>query len=139
MVLLDKAAAYWKKFIKNMKDLKARQDAEGLPLTSRILVFWSRLVKFKKIILAIPVGALSIILAMINLFKLPALVGIGLQADGTYSFQMIREVAVVAPMVVTVLCLMLMFASKRTLTPWMVSMLSLLLPVVLLITNTFPG
>ena len=113
--------------------------AENLPLSARILRFWNRLQKFKKIILAIPVGTLSIILAMTNLFKLPALVGLGLQADGTYTFQMIREVAVVAPMAVTALCLMLMFASKRTLTPWMVSMLSLLLPVVLLLTNTFPG
>jgi len=38
---------------------------------------------------------------------------------------------------ITAICLLLMFISKRTLTPWMVSLLSLALPLTILITNTF--
>jgi len=136
---LDSISNQWKKFLRKWQDMKLQNNDESQPLTAKILRFWYKLEKFKKLILAVPVAALTLVLAMVNLIKLPALVGFGLQADGTYSFQIIREVAVLAPMVVTAVCLLLMFASKRTLTPWMVSVFSLLLPLIILLTNTFPG
>lgn len=139
MRFLDQVAAAWKKFLLKLQSFNTQRNSDSEPLSARILRFWHRLENFKKIILAVPVGALSLVLAMTNLFKLPALVGLGLQADGSYTFQIIREVAVLAPLVVTAVCLLLMFASKRTLTPWMVSLFSLLLPLMILITNTFPG
>ena len=136
MGFLDQITAAWKKFLQNFRG-QDHQDRE--PLSAKILRFWHRLEKFKKMILAIPVAAVSLGLAMLNLVKLPALVGLGLQADGGYSIQIIREAAVLAPMLVTAVCLLLMFISKRTLTPWMVSLISLLLPLMILLTNTFPG
>ncbi|MBE6958300.1 MAG: hypothetical protein E7447_04030 [Ruminococcaceae bacterium] len=139
MRFLDSISNQWKKFLRKWQDMKLQNNDESQPLTAKILRFWYKLEKFKKLILAVPVAALTLVLAMVNLIKLPALVGFGLQADGTYSFQIIREVAVLAPMVVTAVCLLLMFASKRTLTPWMVSVFSLLLPLIILLTNTFPG
>ena len=139
MRFLDQMAAQWKRIQHKWKEYNAQKNDEGVPLTARILHFWHRLEKMKKLILAVPVAALSLVLAMVSLIKLPALVGLGLQADGSYTFQIIREVAVLAPMLVTAVCLLLMFASKRTLTPWMVSLISLLLPVIILITNIFPG
>ena len=95
--------------------------------------------KFKKLFLAAPVAAMSVVLAIVNMIKLPALVGIGIQENGEYAVQMLREIAVLAPILVTGICLLLMFASKRTLTPWMVSLFSLLLPLLILVTNTFPS
>lgn len=140
MRFLDQAAAQWAKLRQKLQSRKNQKVSDGdEPFTARVLRFWHKVDKFKKIILAVPVGALAIILAMTNLFELPALVGIGMQADGEYAFEIIREVAVVGPMAVTAVCLLLMFASKRTLTPWMVSLFSLLLPIMILITNTFPG
>ena len=90
-------------------------------------------------ILAAPVAAIAVGLAIVNLIKLPALVGLDLQSNGEFSIEILREVAVLCPLIVTALCLLLMFSSKRTLTPWMVSVFSLILPVLLLITNTFPA
>ena len=139
MDFLNQVAGQWKKLQKKIMSKLQQSDNSQEPLTVRILHFWHKVEKFKKMILAIPVAALAIILAMTNLIELPALVGLGMQANGEYSIQIIREVAVVGPMAVTALCLMLMFASKRTLTPWMVSLFSLLLPLMILITNTFPG
>ena len=133
MDFMNKVADVWNKLMPRKE--QANSDE---PLAARILRFWRKVDKFKKIILAVPVGALAIIMAMTNLIELPALVGIGIQADGEYAIQIIREVAVVGPLAVTAVCLLLMFASKRTLTPWMVSLFSLLLPLMLLITNTFP-
>lgn len=107
--------------------------------SAKMAVVFNYVYKFKKLFLAAPVAAMSVVLAIVNLIKLPALVGIGIQANGEYAFEMLREIAVLAPMLITAICLLLMFVSKRTLTPWMVSLFSLLLPLLILITNTFPA
>lgn len=96
-------------------------------------------VKLRKILLAIPVGWGAIYLALSNMQKLPKTVGIGLQADGNFHMYVTRLPAVLAPLLITAVCILLMFCSRRTLTPWMVSLFSLLVPVVLLITNIFPA
>ena len=100
---------------------------------------WNYVMKFKKLFLCIPVAVFAIILAIRNLFSLPALVGIALAANGDFSFEMIREIAVLAPLLVTGLCLLFVFMSKRTLTPWLVSVFSLILPLWILFINTFPA
>lgn len=92
---------------------------------------------FRKVFLAVPVAGGAVILAIVNLFRLPPMVGFDLQANGEFSFQMVRELAVLCPIIVTGLCLLMMFISKRTLTPWLVSVMSLMLPLLILLTNTF--
>jgi predicted membrane protein len=77
-------------------------------------------------------------LAFRNLGKLPELVGLMLQADGTFAVQMGRLPAVLAPLMVTAICLLLMFCSKRVLTPWLASVFSLVIPVVIWIINVYP-
>lgn len=94
--------------------------------------------KFRKVFLAIPVGVAAVILALRNMISLPVLVGLDLQPTGEFSIQLVREVAVLGPMAITAICLLLMFCSKRTLTPWLVSVFSLALPILILFTNTFP-
>lgn len=93
--------------------------------------------KFRKVFLAVPVGVAAVILALRNMIKLPVLVGLDLQSSGEFSIQLVREVAVLGPMAITAICLLLMFCSKRTLTPWLVSVFSLALPILILFTNTF--
>ncbi|MBO5322645.1 MAG: hypothetical protein J6A88_00900 [Oscillospiraceae bacterium] len=96
-------------------------------------------IKMRKIFLAIPVVWGAIYLAIYNQANLPAIVGLDLQINGDFNFQVIRELAVLGPVVITGVCLLLMFCSRRLLTPWLVSMFSLLLPVFILVTNTFPA
>ena len=91
------------------------------------------------IFMAVPVGIAAVWLAIDNTAKLPEQVGINLLANGQYQYVIDRSVAVLGPLAVTAVCLLLMFCSRRTLTPWFVSLCSLLIPIVLLITNTFPG
>ena len=96
-------------------------------------------IKMRKIFLAIPVVWGAIYLAIYNEANLPAIVGLDLQTNGDFNIQVIRELAVLGPVVITGVCLLLMFCSRRLLTPWLVSLFSLLLPVFILITNTFPA
>ncbi len=50
-----------------------------------------------------------------------------------------RGGAIFGPLLLTVVCLVLMMCSKRTFYPWLVSVFSLLLPVMILITNIYPA
>jgi len=100
---------------------------------------WDFVVRFKQFILAIPVALGAVILAIRNLGALPKQVGFGLQMDGTFDFVVGRGIAVLGPIAVTALCLLLMFCSKRVLTPWLVSVFSLVLPILLWIINCYPA
>lgn len=95
--------------------------------------------KFKKIIAAVPVATGAVVLALYNMGNLPKVVGINLLENGSFTYQIPRGIAIFAPVAVTSICLLLMFCSRRILTPWIVSVVSLLLPVVILITNIFPA
>lgn len=100
---------------------------------------WRYIKAFKKVWLTIPVVVGAILLAIHNLTHLPKVVGLNLQTDGVFALQIPRGTAVFAPLVVTLICLLLMWCSRRTLTPWFACLVSLAIPVVILIMNTFPG
>ena len=95
--------------------------------------------KLRSVILAIPVVITAIVLAVRNAGRLPVYVGINMQASGEYAMMIERSVAIFVPLLITAVCLLMMFLSKKVLYPWLVSLFSLLLPILLWITNTFPG
>jgi hypothetical protein len=49
-----------------------------------------------------------------------------------------REAAVYGPLGITAVCLLLMFLSRRVVYPWIISALTLILPILVLITNQYP-
>lgn len=135
MKFLDSLNEKWKDFSeksqpfqKNMK--KLGRDANKV---------WNQMYKFRDVVLALPVVIGSIWLACMNLAKLPNTVGINLQANGDFESTMGKGIAVLCPLLVTALCLLLMVFSKRKLFPWLISMLSLLLPLLILVTNVYPA
>ncbi|HIT34916.1 MAG TPA: hypothetical protein IAC31_09910 [Candidatus Faecousia intestinigallinarum] len=95
--------------------------------------------RLHKIILAVPVAVAAALVAQYNFAHLPEMVGINLQSNGQYAQMITREMAVLGPVAVTAACLLLMFCSRRTIYPWLISIFSLALPVLVLVTNTFPG
>ena len=104
-----------------------------------LAMIWRYIVRFKRIIIAIPVAIGAVYLALWNMDRLPSKVGFGIQLDGTFDYMVAREIAVLGPIAVTALCLLLMFCSKRTLTPWLVSVFSLVLPILIWVINAFPS
>ncbi len=139
MSIIDKILERWNAFY-----------AASQPTRQSIRKFWGEfteaskvagkiLYKLRKVFLAIPVGWGAVYMAFYNLEHLPKVVGLDLQIDGDFNIQVVRELAVLGPVALTALCLLLMFISRRTLTPWFVSIVSLLLPVLILLTNIFPG
>ena len=105
--------------------------------TQKLKSFWKWAYRLRSVILAIPVAAIAAFLAIYNEATLPSKVGINLQANGEYAQMVSREVAVFGPLAVTAVCLLMTFCSKKVLYPWLISLFSLVLPLVILLTNAF--
>ena len=138
MDFIDNFMNKWNAFCAKAKPTFQKIGQIASVAFDKIVFAWNYVSKFRKLFLAVPVGVMAVILALRNMILLPVVVGLGLQGDGGYSVQIIREVAVLGPMAITAICLLLMFSSRRTLTPWLVSVFSLALPLLILLTNTFP-
>ena len=100
---------------------------------------WPWIWQARKLLLAIPVVYLMMYFARLNWNVLPEQVGLHLQNSGDYARYISKELAVYGPMGVTGGCLAMMFLSRKTLYPWMICMFSMLLPLLILITNIFPS
>lgn len=122
------------------KDVQSKQDTrqklKNIWDNVRYIGTWAY--KLRSVLLSIPVAIAAISLAIRNMAKLPEQVGLNLQANGEYAVMVGRGVAVMGPLAVTAVCLLLMFCSRRVVYPWLISLFSLVLPLVILFTNTFP-
>ena len=99
----------------------------------------SYILRMRQAIMSIPVALAALYLAQYTYARLPEEVGINLQTTGEYAYMISREAAVLGPLAVTAVCLLLMFCSRRTVYPWIISIFSLVLPLLILFTNVFPA
>lgn len=97
----------------------------------------NRVYNMRSVLLALPVIVIAIIQAIVNIAKLPSKVGLDMMASGEFQFLVSKGLAVMGPLILTCLCLLLMFCSKKVLYPWLISVFSLALPIVLWLTNSF--
>ncbi len=123
------------------KEVQSNQDAR-----QKLNKFWNdacyvgRLAyKLRSVLLSIPVAVAALSLAIRNMAKLPEQVGLNLQASGEYAMMVGKGVAVMGPLAITAVCLLLVFCSRRVVYPWLISLFSLVLPLVIWFTNTFPN
>lgn len=96
------------------------------------------LFRLRKVFMAIPVIYLAMKLGAYNMEHLPEMVGLNIQSNGTYAEMISRTTAVNGCLGVTYACLALMFLSRKTVYPWVISFFSLILPIFLLLTNQYP-
>lgn len=100
---------------------------------------WRWAYKLRSIVLAVPVALGAVVLAIFNQINLPDVVGINIQASGEYADTVSKGVAVLGPLALTAVCLLMVFCSRKVLYPWLISLFSLALPLLIYITNFFPG
>ena len=93
--------------------------------------------KVRKLIMAAPVVYFALKLAFQNANRLPKMVGMDIQASGEFARMVSRSSAVLGPLALTGFCLVLLFCSKKTLLPWMISIFTLILPVLIWMTNYY--
>ena len=131
------------KFAEKGKKTKATQERSWRSAFVTILNIceeaWVYIFHFRKVLLSIPVVGMSIYLARLNWTQLPDQVGLSLMSNGQFAQTVAKEAAVYGPMGVTAICLALMVCSRRALYPWLISVFTLVLPLLILITNVFPS
>ena len=112
----------------------------GLQRTANVLKgIWTWFYRLRSVVLAIPVATAAVFLALYNQINLPEQVGLDLQATGEFGTLVSKELAVFGPLAVTAVCLLLMFCSRKVVYPWLISLFSLVLPLLLMLTSFFPG
>ena len=95
--------------------------------------------KFRSVLMAAPVVYAAVRLALYAQRNLPEQVGINLTETGEYALLLNRNTAILASLGVTAVCLLMMFLSRKTIYPWLISIFSLIVPVLLIVTNLFPA
>lgn len=98
----------------------------------------SYIFKCRALLISLPVLLVSIFQAAQNSARLPEQVGINLLATGEYAKTVSRPTAVLLPLLITIGCIVLTCCSKRTLFPWLISIFSLVLPLLIWLTNIYP-
>lgn len=101
-----------------------------------LIVTW--IYRLRGALLSIPVVYAAVQLAMYNMEHLPMIVGINLQASGAFADTITREFAVLGPLGVTGACVLFTLCSRKVIYPWAISVLTLILPVLLLLSNRYP-
>lgn len=106
---------------------------------SVLKVIGNYLFRMRALFLTVPVAIAAVWMAIWNGNHLPQDVGIWLQSDGSFSVMVPRQLAVMAPLAITALCVLFIIASKKTVYPWLISVFSLVLPVLIYFVNAYPA
>lgn len=136
---LDMVAEKWQGFrSKVLADVNSADN--GYHKVKKVIgIIVMVLYRLRKVFLAIPVIYYALKLARYNIVHLPETVGIHLQSNGAFADTISRSTAVSGPLAVTGLCLVLMLFSRKALWPWAVSLFSLVLPLLILVSNLYPA
>ncbi len=93
--------------------------------------------RLRGVFMAVPVVLVALRLAAYNMANLPEMVGWDIQASGEFALSVNRDLAVYGPLAVTGGCLLMMLFSRRPFYPWVISIFTLVLPLLILVTNLF--
>lgn len=74
----------------------------------------------------------------VRLELLPSEIFVNLSQDGAYILEMAKEQFLYGSLALTGICLVLMWCSRKTVYPWIISIFTLILPLVVLISNIYP-
>lgn len=100
---------------------------------------WHYIWMYRGIIISVPVFVIAIRQAFLNASRLPETVGLNIQATGEYAMTVARPTAVVVPLLITLGCIVMTCLTKRNLFPWLISVFSLVVPVLIWIINIYPA
>ena len=124
-------------FTQKSKEIFGKIYAAYKKVEEVVSVIYRCIFKLRKVIMAIPVLYLTIKIAVLNMQRLPEAVGLNIQSTGEFALYVTRNYAVYGPVFLTLFCLVLMFFSRKTVFPWIISLFSLVLPYLLYITNLY--
>lgn len=131
---MGKLSQWWKQFKEKEATQKVISFLKKVGFVLKLTFRWCY--KLRSLVMSIPVFVCAGALAIRNARLLPDMVGVNILANGEYQWFISRGAAVLIPFAVTTVCLLLMLISKKTLYPWLISLFSLVLPLVVWLTNS---
>ncbi len=120
----------WEKFVDVVTGIRDRIVTVFRPLFNWIY-------RLRKLFMILPVLLAALRLASYNMENLPEVVGFNIQASGEFAQMISRETAVYGPLALTCVTLILVLCSRRTMYPWLVSIFTLVLPVLIWALNVY--
>lgn len=139
MTFFAKIEAFWLRFTQAIKPF-CEKTAEVLRTIGRVLrIIWAYIYRLRTVFMALPVVIAAIVLAVMNMGRLPDSTGIWLLTNGEFLILVPKLVAVLAPIAVTALSILLVLCSKKALYPWLISVFTLVLPLLIYYTNDISG
>lgn len=126
-VICGVAAVVWRGFCKVMEKIGKVLKTIGVYIY-----------KLRGLLMVMPVIIAAVILACYNLNHLGPNVGLNLQVDGGFETVVSRGTAVLVPLGITGVCVALTVISRKPLYPWLISVFSLVLPVLIYVVNMYP-
>lgn len=139
MNFFDAIEEKWTAFCENTAPARKKTRKVMRKVGRSARVVWAYVYKLRGLLLCVPVAVAAIWLACMNLAKLPEQVGLILLSTGEFSWVVGKATAVFGPLLVTLLCLVLVLCSKKTLYPWLISIFSLVLPLLIQFINIYPA
>ncbi|MBQ7416260.1 MAG: hypothetical protein IJW14_04405 [Oscillospiraceae bacterium] len=139
MEFLNKIDDWWQGFCEKTKSGRKEFGETMEGIGTALKTIGKFLDKYKGVILAVPVIIGAVVLAIMSLSKLPESVGINLLSNGEFSMMVNRIVAVLVPLCITVFCSVLTIGSKKVMFPWLISLFSLVIPILIYVTNVYPA
>lgn len=91
--------------------------------------------RLRGVLISAPVAIAAWKLAVYNKANLPETVGLNMLSTGEFGQTVSLQTAVMVPFFVTIACLVMVLCSRKTLYPWIISVFTLALPLLLLLTN----
>lgn len=112
------------------------KNPDEMPMTTgkivKLIFLW--IYRLRSVILSLPVAVAAVILAVRNSSKLPGPLEMNV---GINVVTISKDVLVMGPLALTALGILMTLISKRVTYPWLISLFTLILPLVLLFTMTF--
>lgn len=147
---LDKIVEKWNWLVGKVRPVwEATKNVFG-SIGHVLSLLWKYIYMFRGILISAPVAAAAVLVASWSQKNLPEMVEIthvvvDKESEGAlFGFfvmtteQIGRNVAVGVPLFLTAVCLVFTILSKRTLYPWLISVFTLCLPIVMYFLNTYP-
>lgn len=91
--------------------------------------------RLRGVLISLPVAIAAWRLAAYNKANLPETVGLSMLSTGEFAQTVSLQTAVMVPFFVTIACLVMVLCSRKTLYPWIISIFSLAIPLLLLLNN----
>lgn len=135
MAVLAEIREKWNNFLGKLRTAMAPVDRVFGVIGKVFGFIGTWIYRLRGVLISLPVVWAAWKLALYNKAHLPEEVGLNLLSNGEFEQMVSLQTAVMTPFYITLGCLVLVLFSRKTLYPWIISVFTLAIPLLLLLNN----